>query len=503
MQLWDELKKAALLGLARHPLRPEVLRALDELGVNVAQEPADVLLEAAATVGQLQRASMRPERYPGELPAPAALGEDATLDAAAVRLLQPVFDGEHAAALPEVLRRMQATGKELPGELLPPLFARLRATPERFDALRGLWGARGDWWLRQHPDYRRYARVPPPESWTDGDPAVRRRFLTYLRRYQPAEGRDLLAASWDKLPKEEKAQLLPTLRTGLSAADLPLLQSLTTERTAALRRAAAQLRIGAGEEGIRTRFERRFREVFSRSGSTSGPVVQVTVPTKADEHAYADGLVAQRQPKRWQKDYLAALLAAVPVGEWAGLLGIETAELPFALLRTNEHATLFPAYLDGTVDTEALTALWTALLSTANKTLQRYTDAVAQTAERLPAATVDDILVDYVTRQQGLITDGIFWTLLFAHAGPWSNTLALALLKPFQRYLRTDQFRLPPLPAYRQLLKIIGYRIDPQLQATIEPGWYTFGPAYGQWEQEVDALHRVLLFRRQLLAALG
>ena len=506
MRLWEELKKAALLGLARYPLDEAVLRALDELGINVGQADADVLLEAAATLHGMQRAGREPERHPDPLPAPVAETDDEALDAAAVRQLQPVFEGEYEAALPEVLALMRRYDKRLPGELLPGLFARLRERPAELEALRPLWGARGEWWLAQHPDYRVYARIPPAESWTEGDAAARRRFLEYLRRYRADEGRELLATSWDKLPKTEKLPLLETLAAQLDSGDLPFLRSLRTERALALRRTAARYRLRAGDTELRERYVRRFRECLTTTGSTHGPVLVFQPPDSFDEAAYGDGLTGRSGAKNGSVDYLGALVRGLPVTEWAGLLGISDDALSAALLRSDRRAVLFPAYLDGLVreaDEQRLTALWGTALKDAAPEWRQYAPALAEAGALLPAKTVNALLGEFATAHNGLIRDDTFWHLLLQQPHPWSNDLTLALIQPFQRLLRQDDRRLAHLPTYRQLLRTGAYRIDPALLPTIENGWYTYGFMYGQWEQEIEAMHRVLLFRGQLRRALA
>ena len=503
--LWEELKKAALLGLARYPLSEEVLAALDELGVNVGQEDADVLLEAAATLHGMQRAGQVLERHPEPLPEPVATDDDAVLDPATVRLLQPVFEGEYKAALPEVLALMRTHDKRLPGEILPALFARLRDQPAELEALRPLWGARGEWWLQQHPQYCLFARTPPPESWTDENPAARLRFLKYLRRYNADEGLNLLAASWDKLPKEEKLTLLDGLRINPSGADLPFLRSLATERAVTLRRRAAQLRLLAGDVELTARFEQRFREQLSTTGSTNGPVVVFTPPDTPDESAYADGLISRAGAKKWTVDYLEALLQGVPVDDWAPLIGVNEKELPGALLRSDWWGSLFPAYLNalsGTADAERIETLWRMALNNEEQTIRNYGQPLAALAPHLPAGRADALLLHFAQAHQQLIRDELFWQLLLNSPHEWSNNLSLAVLKPFQRHLRNDDFRMPHLPAYRQLLRTAGYRIDPALLPTIEQGWYTFGATYGQWEQDIEAMQRVLLFRGRLRKAL-
>ena len=500
--LWSELKKAALLGLARHPLSTDVLRELDALGVNVGQDPADVLLEAAAVVSRMQRAALPLEKHPTDLPAPADLEDAEALEPGVVRLLQPVFEGDYQAALPEVLDLMRKQGKQLPGEMLPALFERLGNKPTQLERLRPLWGDRGEWWLCQHPRYRLYARVPPPESWTTGDAAARVRFLQYLRRFSPDEGRALLAASWDKLPKEEKPALLRALQTTPTTADLPFLESLQSERAVAIRRMAMRARLQAGDTVLRERLTARFEAALTATGSPDGPVVRYTPPAAPDAQAYADGLSARQKPSaRWEQDYLEALLSGVPVAQWSVLLPLDDPELLGALLRSDQRDALVPAYIAGLVaaaDTERLVALWERALRTADATLLEYADQIAATATRLPATVVDQLLLEYAGRQDQLIRDNFFWKLLFSNPHPWSNNLTLALLKPFQRYLRNDQLRGRQLPAYRQLLKVGAYRIDPALKPSIEASWYTFGFAYGQWEQAIEDFHQILDLRGRI-----
>lgn len=170
---------------------------------------------------------------------------------------------------PSTLRSLPA----LPALALPclpaakrPLFKQILADLNRHDALytsllwllvsRG-WVPHPQDWLPRHND----THLPPiltpwlgwtgqgetlaltAESWADFAPAQRLTAMAELRRQHPNTARELLAAMAPAEPAEKRYDLYQLLAVGLSDADLPLIETLATDRSQKVKELASRLKM--------------------------------------------------------------------------------------------------------------------------------------------------------------------------------------------------------------------------------------------------------------------
>lgn len=84
------------------------------------------------------------------------------------------------------------------------------------------------------------------DDWDTLLPSERRRLLQRLRAEDPAAARERLATGLAGLSAEHRLPLVETLAIGLGADDLPLLESLATDRSEKVRQVAARLRARLG-----------------------------------------------------------------------------------------------------------------------------------------------------------------------------------------------------------------------------------------------------------------
>lgn len=343
---WDDLVGSALLGTERR--RPGGM-------VGDAEEAAAGLLDAAAAGVVRRRAGLRPA-VAGERPAVAAQDRRAALpDPARRRLGMLLADRTGGAAgnrrgsapnLAELLPQWLATacreGYAAPPELLPALLDAARArTDLRADAL-AFAGPRGQWLAGLNPDWKYALRAgagalsgPDPEDqdaveqlWEEGLFAERVALLSRLRVADPATALALLAATWKNERAEDRLMFLDSLRTGLSAADEPLLDQALTDRSRNVRATAAELLSALPQSALAARMAARARSCVSL-----GPDgISVEAPYECDAAMERDG-VAPRPPngrgeRAW---WLGQLVDAAPLAAWPGRFGGRTPEQIVAL----------------------------------------------------------------------------------------------------------------------------------------------------------------------------
>jgi Family of unknown function (DUF5691) len=159
------------------------------------------------------------------------------------------------ALLPDPLRlRFRRLVRTVPAPTLGALLHMLAA--------RGWMAHPFDW--RPQPDHDELPEVYAPlraweaaqraprrsagdhDDWDALLPSERRRLLQRLRAEDPAAARERLATGLAGLSAEHRLPLVETLAIGLGADDLPLLESLASDRSEKVRQAVARLRARLG-----------------------------------------------------------------------------------------------------------------------------------------------------------------------------------------------------------------------------------------------------------------
>lgn len=112
-----------------------------------------------------------------------------------------------------------------------------------------------DWQTQANGKAERLLEELTVETWNEFYPAARRVALADIRRADPAKARALLEAKAGTEAAEARLALIELLRVNLSAADVPYLKSLASDRSGKVKQLAARLlgRIGQvavnGENG--------------------------------------------------------------------------------------------------------------------------------------------------------------------------------------------------------------------------------------------------------------
>jgi hypothetical protein len=191
-----------------------------------------------------RRAGFRVQKRAAPPPAP----EEGTPGPAWSAAVANALRERYLPALPEVLDALHRRGLPVPHEHLPELLERLVRLPDLAERCYPLPGARAAWLAAQHPRWKHAF------DWVEGDffrmkTQERFRLFRLRRRQQPLEAVGWLERCWDQESEKAKTAFLEALETGLSAADLPLLDRAANDPARAVRHAAlhtaAPLRAGA------------------------------------------------------------------------------------------------------------------------------------------------------------------------------------------------------------------------------------------------------------------
>jgi hypothetical protein len=308
MSAWKPFVSAALVGTgqAKLPPLPGALAEFAAGGEGAGREVA--FLARAGALALWLRAGWQPARDVRS-PAPAREESRASISAMSANHLRRLLRGDFAAFLPGWLKAVDQAGLRVPFEQAPALLDAARQTAALRPLVAAVVGERGAWLAAQNPDWD-FAVAAGEDPWETGAKEQRIRFFKRLRLENPAEALARLQACWKAEPAETRSAFLAALRTGLSKADEPFLESALGDRGKEVRRAAADLlaRLPDSELVARMKVRAAGLLAFQPGRLLAKPSLSVSLPAEPDAAGLRDGL----DPK--------AFAGQSDVGEKAGLL---------------------------------------------------------------------------------------------------------------------------------------------------------------------------------------
>ena len=360
------LAQAAVIGTSARPFSSEALpRAVTDVlpprqetaesaeRADHAADGTDVLLDAAAAYGAVHRATI------------PMIPSSAARDTSWATSSRPLAPKALCSALEQILvskpqQHLLATalglvaecGWRLPAPLLLRVLNEAAHRHEERDAVLGVIDERAAAVLRDHPVWGK--RVEPLVSlhsgdsgddsgWRLGTTTQRLAYFRRLRAQDLAAARTLLVASWQKEKAETREGIVEALTTGLSEADLPLLEMAITDRSGGVRQAAAQVLLHLPGSGLVQRAEAlaashmNVTKRFLRTTRVDCRPIEVTDEVLRDEYgkrgtgdpSRVD--VGSPSVKRAAAGYPPALLeevvGRVPIDRWPALIGLSAGQL--------------------------------------------------------------------------------------------------------------------------------------------------------------------------------
>ncbi len=216
-------------------------------------------------------------------------------------------------------------------------FAAFKKSNAMRPLVRRIAGSRGAWIAAQYAPWSFALPNDPVQIWREGKPAERLDVLHDARRYDPALSRQLLTTTWEKETGSDRKKFVEICRTGLSAADEPMLLYFweTLQQPALLNKSIAQetrqmilaLLLSLPESAL----YREWTTLLSAYFSTG----KCLLPTTDDAFFHPNrmtrqaGLSANLPISAWFE----LLLGIVPPAVWQAATGKTTAQT-LELLRT-------------------------------------------------------------------------------------------------------------------------------------------------------------------------
>lgn len=305
-------------------------------GVQIAADPASVVLRMAAVLATCSLAGAQGVAWTQALPEPAATDTLPALPAGPLLVLADWCLREGPPRLQhQLLAALAASRQVLPPAQLPQLLELGRRSLSLRPLLAPVLGERGRWLAAQREDWRYAAGVTdeaPAESlWQHGSFEQRRDFFRRERAVDPAAARERLDQARAELPAKERAELVAELATGLSMADEPFLDTLRSDRGREVRQAALSLLLRLPDAQHPRRAAGRLAALM---GAERGLLQRQRWTLNAPEQAGTDWLadsVDKERPKNeplgeraW---WLYQLVRQVPLAWWTQHTGLDPAAL--------------------------------------------------------------------------------------------------------------------------------------------------------------------------------
>lgn len=290
----------------------------------------------------------------------------------ATEVLRMLFEDSRVDLLTEALERLAGGGLRLPEALLPVALSHSNGDVRA--RVRPALGARGVWLAGMKPAWS-WALAPDDEvqgdagaaaieaRWEEASSAERRTLLARARRTHPALARVLLASSFKQEKAEQRLAWVEVIGSDLTAEDEPLLAQMLSDRSMAVRTAAARLLWRLPDSELARTLRARAEGLLSVApGSVLGALksfvgadvarpLHVTLPPETFDATWESQGIVETPPsstgrRQW---WLAQILSAVHPDHWAQRFQMTPAQV-VAAARAHEHAS---ALLDG-LDTAAL-----------------------------------------------------------------------------------------------------------------------------------------------------
>ena len=360
------LAQAAVIGTSAQPFSSEALpRAVTDVlpprqetaesaeRADHAMDGTDVLLDAAAAYGAVHRATVptipsAAARNTGWATSSRPLAPEALCST----LEQILVSKPQQHLLATALGLVAECGWRLPAPLLLRVLNEAAHRHEERDAVLGVIDERAAAVLRDHPVWGK--RVEPLVSlhsgdsgddsvWRLGTTTQRLAYFRRLRAQDPAAARTLLVASWQKEKAETREGIVEALTTGLSEADLPLLEMAITDRSGGVRQAAAQVLLHLPGSGLVQRAEAlaashmNVTKRFLRTTRVDCRPIEVTDEVLRDEYGKrgtgapsrvdVGSPAARRAAAGYPPALLEEVVGRVPIDRWPALIGLSATQI--------------------------------------------------------------------------------------------------------------------------------------------------------------------------------
>ncbi|UOR06810.1 DUF5691 domain-containing protein [Hymenobacter aerilatus] len=445
---WQQLLRVALLGTRQSPDPLPTLPDF-ELPDDTPDHREKQALLSAGVLTTIRKAGYQfPTAPPEKSVAPVAAPEtQEVLGPSGTQLLHQLLNGQYPELLPEFLAAAAEHQRRVPHQVLVSLLEHARTRPTLHRAAAAVLGQRGAWLAAQNPAWQTLLAASEQATddaaiWETG--AIRQRtfYLETLRRHNPAQARELLAAALPQEPAKHQAQLLETLAVQLSPDDAALLEQYLASKSKEVRQTVVPLLLRLPNTMLPERLWQRAEPLLQLKRTLLSKKLLVELPaTDWDKTWLLDGI--EQKDSRFQGEKAALLgqvLALLPPQRWAEHWHLMPANIIDLAADTEWAALLLTAWAEAAVLHQD--AAWaTALLEWhyAQPRKNALSLPVARLAAQLSPAELIGLVLPQLQATPHFATDAPWLHLVQLVPAPWPEALTRRVVELLRRALKQPE----------------------------------------------------------------
>lgn len=512
--MWQNIVKTTLLGTQRGKLSESDKVALQEFGIKTDAEPAKVVLQSAALIGQMQRVGKELSKRKGGLP---SASPDEVLeicsDKAAYNLSLMLSNDEYSAALPEFLRHLENARKIIPPEALPQVLNKCIVDNELWKAIQNAVGERGKWLALQHPQWKNLLVEPKFENWELGTKAERLALLDYLRKHNPQKATELIASTWKEDGLRDRQYFLDTLHINLSESDEEFLEMCLNDRRKEIREIAALLLSKIENSALTNRlFAEALTYITIKTRLLQKTKIIVSIPENFKKEWKRDGIQEKsHQFKVGQKaNWLGQIVQKIPPSKWEEQFKLSPSETLDIFLRSEWSELLLQALINATGTfknpfwAEAILTFWMKKRNKnrfQNVTIQPLFKAVSKSLFNKMCLLE---LATNTSQNKGYIDDSedvIILLMAYGDEYIWEDSLAKAFYFNLVHWL-SQETRSWHGWHYRTILKKMVFKCNPHLHKELVREIPINSQVWSNWQKDFESFFTILQFRKEMIESI-
>jgi hypothetical protein len=331
----------------------ELASRLQALPAGRELSPEEGLLATAGAAVLYQQIGWLPEQMAadeGSFATATIADERLPISGKATRYLERMLNQERPELLPEFLAAVSRAGRRVAPEQLPALLEQGAKVPRLRPEILPILGEHGRWLASLNPAWR-YAVVDPADwtslraAWQQADLHGRKALQIYLRRHDPARGRQLLESAWKSEADVARRELIRSLETGLAMADEPFLERALDDRDALVRRKAAELLAALPDSRLCQRMIAHTDGLLNWTPGQAAPI-SVRFPPITIDALVRDGVLrpAAAEPTTNERTrMLIQIVGAISLSHWQEAWGVGPREIVQAVQTSKWPRTLTAA----------------------------------------------------------------------------------------------------------------------------------------------------------------
>lgn len=498
-----EAAKIALAGTDRADFSAAAVAKAEADGIDIDADSTQILLEIAALYTQKAKAGRVLQIYSEELPPPADDADEYVCSDDSAYHLRQILEGKFRFALPEFIRHLTRSKKQLPPEMLPDIIENRLHAGDSWDTLRKIIGKRGIWLMRRNPEWHKLLPLDDPALWADGNPAERLSVLRHLRRTYPELAAEMLQTSWPRETARHKVSFLEILADNLTTGDEPFLEKCLDEKSAEVRKTAAALLSALPDSRLTRRTAARARELLTYS---AGKMI-VKLPESSDSAGLRDGLFAPLKiPQQGLRAAWAAqIIAYLPPRHWEEEFGLKPLEILEKFFATDYARLLLYAVLTAVkrYENAAWAEAYLRLSIEKHLDFRPEGEVISRLLDMISDQQFNQLLGKYIKQYDLTLNDSPLQPFM-RHAGhslTADNTVAV--IDSYKKMIAEGRNAYGNYSEQKEILRQLAYTADFNVAEQLKKGWDINSRIWRVWAEETEKFFRVLQFRKIMTEGLS